>query len=170
MEKKSKVLTVILAVIAALAVCVALWALFFRAPAPVLLPPDEVPTADENAVPTDDGDGEKLEQPTGGGAVNITYSNEVTISLSEGSASLLFSNPSRSNQSMVLDLVVQDTTVLRSGALFPGNQLETLPLLDTARLSPGRYDGKFQVYFYDLDTKDKALLNTEIPVSITVVE
>lgn len=170
MEKNSKLLTVILAVIAILAVCVAVWALSFRTPTPTL-PPDNDPSTEEHAVPMDDDDGgEKLPQPTGGGAVNITYSNEVTISLAEDSASLLFANPSRSNQSMVLDLIVQDTTILRSGALSPGNQLKTLPLLDTAKLSPGRYNGKFQVRFYDPDTKEQALLNTEIPVSITVVQ
>lgn len=168
MEKRSKVLVAALAAVTCVSVCVALWALFGRGPTPVL-PPDEAPAAEENALPTGDDSGEKMDQPEGGGAVNITYSNQVAISLSEGTAQLSFANPSRSNQSMVLGIVIQGTTVVQSGALIPGTQVETLPLLDAAKLSPGRYEGKFQVTFYD-ENGAQALLNTEIPISITVTE
>lgn len=168
MEKRSKVLVAALAAVTCVSVCVALWALFGRGPTPVL-PPDEAPAAEENALPTGDDSGEKMDQPEGGGAVNITYSNQVSISLSEGTAQLFFSNPSRSNQSMVLEIVIQGTTVVQSGTLAPGNQVETLPLLDAAKLSPGGYEGKFHVVFYDEDGR-QAMLNTEIPISITVTE
>lgn len=168
MEKRSKVLVAALAAVTCVSVCVALWALFGRSPTPVL-PPDELPAAEENALPSGDDGGEKMDQPEGGGAVNITYSNQVSISLSEGTAQLFFSNPSRSNQSMVLEIVIQGTTVVQSGTLAPGNQVETLPLLDAAKLSPGGYEGKFHVVFYDEDGR-QAMLNTEIPISITVTE
>ncbi len=168
MEKRSKVLVAALAAVTCVSVCVALWALFGHGPTPVL-PPDERPAAEENAVPTGDDNGEKMDQPEGGGAVNITYSNQVAISLSEGTAQLSFANPSRSNQSMVLEIVIQGTTVVQSGTLAPGNQVETLPLLDAAKLSPGGYKGKFHVVFYNEDGR-QAMLNTEIPVSITVTE
>lgn len=168
MRNRSKALVAALAAVTCVSVCVALWALFGRGPTPVL-PPDEAPAAEENALPTGDDDGEKMDQPEGGGAVNITYSNQVAISLSEGTARLFFSNPSRSNQSMVLEIVIQGTTVVQSGTLAPGNQVETLPLLDTAKLSPGKYEGKFHVVFYNEDGK-QAMLNTEIPISIAVTE
>lgn len=168
MEKRFKVLVIILAVIAFLSVCIALWALFWRDPIPVL-PPDEAPTAEENAIPTGDDGTAKMDQPKGGGAVNITYSDQVTISLSDRTAHLFFSNPSRSNQGMVVEIIIQGTTVVQSGSLAPGNKVETLPLLDTAKLSPGKYEGKFHVLFYNEDGT-QALLNTEIPISITVTE
>ncbi len=166
MKQRSKILMAVLAVITCVSVCVALWALLGRAPTP-LLPPDEIPAADENALPTGEDDEEKMDAPDGGGAVNITYSDQVSIALSEGVAQLFFSNPARSNQSLVLEVVIQGTTVVQSGALAPGNQVETLPLLDTAKLAPGRYDGMFHVVFYHEDGR-QAMLDTEIPISIAV--
>lgn len=168
MGKRSKLLVSALAAVTCVSICIALWALFGRDPTPAL-PPDALPAAEENAVPTGDDSGEKMDQPEGGGAVNLTYSDQVAISLSEGRAELFFSNPSRSNQSMVLEIVIQGTTVVRSGTLAPGNQVETLPLLDAAQLSPGGYEGKFHVMFYGEDGR-QAILNTEIPISITVTE
>lgn len=168
MEKRIKVLVVVLAIIVFLSVCIALWALFWRDPTPILSP-DEAPTAEENAIPTGDDGAEKMDQPKGGGAVNITYSDQVTISLSDGTAHLFFSNPSRSNQSMVVEIIIQGTTIVQSGALAPGNKVEILPLLDAAKLSPGGYEGIFHVLFYNEDST-QALLNTEIPISITVTE
>lgn len=166
MEKHSNLLLVLLVIVTCLSVCTALWALSNREPTPVLLP-DELPAAEENAVPTGDDNREKMDQPEGGGSVNLTYSDQITISLSEGTAQLFFANPSRSNQSMVVEIVIQGTTVVQSGALIPGTQVETLPLLDTAKLSPGGYEGTFHVTFYD-ENGAQALLNTEIPISITV--
>lgn len=37
-------------------------------------------------------------------------------------------------------------------------------------LSAGGYEGKFAVLYYDPDTGEKAVVNTEIPVTITVSE
>lgn len=166
MDNRSKSLFLILTFIALVSSLVALWALFLRDPAPAL-PPDELPSMETNVIPTKDGDQEKMDQPEGGGAVNITYSDHVTISLADQAVFLHFANPSRSNQSMVLEVIIQDITVAQSGALPPGYLVETLPLLDTAKLSAGTYEGKFHVLFYD-STGGKAILDTEIPVTITV--
>ena len=109
-----------------------------------------------------------MEQPPGGGAVNITYSNQVTISLSEQQGHLLMINPYRSNQSLSLELMSGEMMILQSGAILPGYQVESLPLLEGVDLSPGNYTGKFKIRFYDTQTGKQALLNTDIPVSITV--
>ena len=164
MDKRSKPLILLLVLIALAATLVAFWAVFLRDPAPVL-PPDELPSLETNAVPTEDE--EKMDQPEGGGSVNITYSDQVSISLDSQEAGLYFSNPARSNQSMVLEIIIQGVTVAQSGALPPGYLVETLPLLGTAKLSAGTYEGKFHVLFYD-STGGKAILDTEIPVAITV--
>ena len=71
---------------------------------------------------------------------------------------------------MVLQLVVQDVVIAQSGTISPGKRVEKLDLLPDAaqRLSPGGYEGKFLVLFYQPDTHEKTIVNTEIPVQITV--
>lgn len=172
MEKKdnSKKLIPILAMITVIALGVTVWALFFRDSGPVLAP-DYAPQEEEQhaeTIPNDDG--EKMEQPDGGGSVSLSYSREVTIALGEETAKLYFANPGKSNQDIVLQLVVQDQVILQSGTLKPGNQVTSLELLNGAAkmLSEGGYEGKFVVLYYHPETGEKAVVNTEIPVSITV--
>lgn len=135
-----------------------------------VLAPDYAPQAEDNAEAIGDNGDEKLEQPEGGGAVSITYAKEVNISLSGKSATLLFANPSKSNQDMVVQLVIDDVVLLQSGKLEPGSMVSTLSLLDGAekRLTTGGYDGKFLVLFYDRESGERAMINTEIPVTVTV--
>lgn len=163
-----KAIIIVLATIAVVAVGITLWAIFFRDTKPVLTP-DYAPQAEEDhVVPMSDESDEKLEQPEGGGAVSLTYSPEVTIQLSENKALLLFGNPTKSNQDMVLQIIVDDVIIVQSGTIKPGNQVTELDLLDTAALSQGLYEGKFNVLYYDGESGEKAILNTEIPVTLTV--
>lgn len=130
--------------------------------------PDYAPQQVEpNANPIGDGGG-KLSQPEGGGAVSLTYSNEAVITLSDKTAGLMFQNPTRSNQDMVLELVIADKALVRSGRLPPGYKVETLSGVDTAGLSAGTYEGKFRLLYYDADSGEKAVVNTEIPITVTV--
>lgn len=160
-----------LAAVAVIAVGIAVWAVFFRDVRPVLAP-DQAPAQEPAAESIPGDDGEKLESPQGGGSVSLTYSRDVTIDLSDGTASLYFANPGRSNQDMVLQIVIRDNVIVQSGTLAPGNQVKSLPLLqDTAEmLSAGSYEGKFTVLYYDPDTGEKAMVNTDIPLTITVQE
>ena len=170
--KGKKILIPLLILITLIAVGVTIWALCFRNTSPVLVP-DYAPVEEEsNAQPIDGDDGEKMEAQAGGGAVSLTYSTQVTIDLSEQTASLLFANPGKSLQDMVLEIAIDETVIVQSGTLKPGNQVTTLDLLDGAgkQLQPGGYDGKFLVYYYDPDTGEKAVINTEIPITITVQE
>lgn len=130
--------------------------------------PDYAPQQVEpNADPIGDG-GEKLSQPEGGGAVSLTYSNEVTLTLADKTVSLMFQNPTRSNQDMVLELVIADKVIVRSGRLEPGYKVESLSGVDTAGLSAGTYEGKFRVLYYNADSGEKGVVNTEIPITVTV--
>ena len=169
-EKRSKILILILVLITLAAVGVAIWALFIRDTAP--LTPDYAPQETEQNAQPMEGDSAKLDQPEGGGAVSMTYSKDVTISLTGKTASLLFGNPGKSNQDMVLQLIIQDTVIIQSGTLEPGNQVTTLELLEGAeqKLKQGSYEGKFNILFYDPDTGEKAVVNTEIPVTVTVTQ
>lgn len=169
---RSRILILLLLLITVIAVGVTIWALVFRDTAPALTP-DYAPQQEEtNAEPIGDEEDEKLEAEEGGGAVSLSYSNEADISLSAGTAELFFANPTKSTQDMVLQIVVQDEIIVQSGLLKPGNQVTTLELLDGAaeKLSAGGYEGKFAVLYYDPDTGEKAVVNTEIPVTITVSE
>lgn len=168
MDRRSKTYLLLATVVALLAICVAVWALFFRAPE-TPADPEISPVADEHLTPTDDGDDEKMPQAEGGGAVNITYSNEVTISLADATAAVQITNPTRSNQSMLIQLVIQDVTVGQSGTIPPGNQLAMIPLNENITIEPGSYDGKFQLLFFDVKTNQQANLTTSIPVTIRIM-
>lgn len=158
--------------VTAVAVSVTIWALFFRKSQPVLAPDYAPQQEEQNAETIPNDPAEKLDQPEGGGSVSLTYSKEVSIDLSEEEAALLFANPGKSNQDMVLQIVIQEEVILQSGTLKPGNQVTKLELLSGAadKLAPGGYEGKFVVFYYNQSTGEKAVVNTEIPVNITVSE
>ena len=170
-KKQTKIVILILLLVAVLCLCIAVWALFFRET--TVLAPDYAPQQEEEMAETiPDDTEEKLEKPQGGGSVSLTYAREVTVDLSEETASLYFANPGRSNQDIVLQIVIQDTVVVQSGTLKPGNQVSALSLLSGAKdkLAEGVYNGNFNVLYYDPQTGEKAIVNTEIPITITVKE
>lgn len=168
--ENQQLLIFILLFITVAALCVTVWALFFRTP-DVMLIPDYAPVDTEAHARPIPGDtqSQSSAQP-GSGAVSLTYSTQVEISLGSRSVALLFANPGKSNQDMVLQIVIQDTVLLQSGRLTPGNQVTELELTkdSAAMLRPGGYEGSFRVFYYDTETGDKAIVNTEIPISITV--
>lgn len=174
-QKRTTIIIAILAVITVAALCVTMWAVFFREPDDsnkVILTPDYAPqNKEENAETIPDDTGDKMENPEGGGAVSLTYSNEVTIDISDKAAALYFANPGKSNQDMVIQIAIRDTIILQSGTLSPGNQVKLLNLLEGAEdmLQPGGYEGKFIVLYYDQTSGEKSMVNTEIPITINVV-
>ena len=170
MHTRHRFLIPLLLLITAAAVCTTVWALFFRRSDTVLVP-DYAPVATEaHAQPIPDDQPRQNAAEPGTGSVSLTYSNQVSISLSGKSASLLFANPGNSNQDMVLQLLIQDTLIFQSGRLTPGNQVSTLDLATGAEklLTPGGYEGCFMVFYYDSVTAEKAIVNTQIPVTVTV--
>lgn len=171
-KKRLLILLLLLLLITITAVGVSIWAIWFRDSTPVLAPDYAPQQLEENAEPIGDDGDEKLSQLEGGGAVSLTYAKEVSIQLSDKTASLLFANPKKSNQDMVLQLVIDDVVILQSGRLEPGNRLTTLNLFDGAekRLAAGGYNGKFVVLYYDRASGEKAMINTDIPVTVTVTE
>lgn len=171
-KRKTNLLLLLLLLITVSAVAVTVWALFFREPT-VILAPDYAPREEEeNAEPIPDDSGSKLEQPEGGGAVNLIYMTDVTVDLSENSAGLLFGNPQKSTQDMLLQIVVQGQVIAQSGRIVPGKRVMALDLLPGGpKVSPGGYaDCKFVVSYYDPESGEKALLQTEIPISLSVAE
>lgn len=170
-NKYSCKIIIILVVITIAAVGGMIWTMFFRESEASLLTPDYAPVhVEENAESIYGDSGEKAETSSGGGSVSISYSTDVDISLASKEASLYFANPGDSTQDMVLQLVIQDTVIIQSGKLEPGNKVSVLKLLDGAekQLAEGIYKGKFRILFYDPDSGALAMINTEIPVEITV--
>ncbi len=173
-EKKKKrwLLLLLLLLLLLIASCATTFALLNKGKkAPVLDDAPIPPKIEAGAEPIDgDNTDDKLSAPEGGGAVSLTYSKEVDIDLTAKKASLVFGNPSKSNQDVALKLIIQDTVILQSGSLPPGNRVTSLNLADGAdkKLTAGVYDGKFAVYFYDSANGTQAKLNAEIPVTVTV--
>lgn len=173
MKLRMKLLIVLLLLITAAAVTVTAVVLL-RDPGDSqtsTLAPDYAPIEKEEyaeSIPEDTGD--KMQSEEGGGSVSLTYAAEVTVTLSEEKASLMFANPGRSNQDMLLQIMVQDTVIATSGLLQPGNRITTLALDEgaAALLEAGGYNGMFVVSYYNPETGEKAVLNTEIPIRITV--
>ena len=166
---KQNLLVFLLLLITVSAVCVSVWALFFRT-SETALTPDYAPKVEDHAQPIPGDTAAGNEAQPGSGSVSITYSNQVNIRLGERTAKLLFANPGRSNQDIVLQIVIQDTVVVQSGTLKPGNQISSLSLLSGAKnqLAAGVYNGMFNVLYYDPVSGEKAIVNTEIPITITV--
>lgn len=170
-NRRKQLVIIVLILFLLVTIGITIWALYFRDTTPTLAPDYAPQETEANAEPIDDdASGEKLQQEQGGGAVSLTYSKEVKIDLSKNKVKLYFVNPKKSNQDMLLQIVIQDTVIVQSGLLSPGYQVATLDLFKTAKLSSGIYEGKFVVYYYQKDTGEKAMLNTEIPLTITVEE
>ena len=165
-----KIWIIVLSAILIVTIGITVWDLFFRDTTPTLAPDYAPQEKEQNAEPFEDGNSEKMEQQQGGGAVSLTYSKEVSVDLSDETVHLMFANPKKSNQNMLIQILIHDTVIVQSGLLAPGNQVTKLDLWDTVKLSVGRYDGKIIVYYYQPDSGEKAMLNTEIPLTITVKE
>lgn len=171
-KKKSRILIIILLLIALIALGFGIWAMWFRAPA--VLDPDyaaKEPDSNAEQIEGDDG-GEKLDAPEGGGAVTLIYSKDVQISLSDSKASFLVGNPSESTEYLVAEIVIQGQVIAQSGAIKPGYRVTELPLSEGAKdiLQVGGYDGKIVLYMYNSETDERAILNSEIIVTVTVNE
>lgn len=173
----SKVILAIIAILLALILAfgaVIVWAVFFRHDDdPGTLAPDFAPIeTDKNATDIENDSTDKLEAPEGGGAVGLTYSDQVLVDLSEKSMALMFQNPGRSLNNMVLQVFVQDTLLAQSDLLIPGKQIRLMPVREDAlkKLQPGGYQGKFVASIYNPETGEKNMLDAQVDITITVQE
>ncbi len=169
-EKKRKWFIIIPVTGIVICLGVTIWALFFRQSGEVLIPDYAPRETEQNARPLEGDDGTKLDAPQGGGAISIEYENRVTIDLSDGKAYLSYANPGKSTQNIVLRIEIQDTAVVQSGTIRPGNQVSELELLDGAakKLQEGVYDAVFRILSYDPVTGEKAMVDTLAEITVTV--
>lgn len=169
---RSRWLVLLLAGVTVVSLSVTVWAVFFRKPSAILAPDYAPVEREQHAQPIPDDTSAQESSPQGGGSVSLSYSSQVIVDLPSGTASLYFANPGASNQDMLLQLVAQGTLLLQSGTLPPGHQISQLPLSEDtlSLLAPGGYEGKLVISYYDPATGERAVVNTEIPVTITVYE
>ena len=172
MNKKIMILIIALAVVSVISISVSVWALFFREGDAPLTPDYPPQSTESNQVTIPDDIGGEIQTPEGGGAVNITYSEEITIDLSGKKASLYYANPSRSNQNVAIAIVIGEDVIIKSDLIIPGNMVTSLPLVDGAedKLATGVYNAEIIVYCYHPDTGEKAMIDTKGEVIVTVTE
>lgn len=156
----------IMLLLALLALIAAIWLLQNRE---IIDPDYNILTEDENLEQLPD-DGAPVESTGGGGSVVLNFSYDVAVDLPSRKATMYFGLPSNSNKDAVLQLIVGDILVAQSGRLPPGYSVSTMTVEDSAarRLRPGGYDGVLRVLYYNDETGERAILDTEIEVSITV--
>lgn len=174
MIKDGKKTGVIAALSAGIVVCMAVtvWALFFRGGGEVITP-DYPPQGTEAAQQPIEGDeGEKMDSPEGGGAINVTYSTEADVSLSAGSVALYYANPNASNQNVAILIMIDEMVVAKSELITPGNQITELVLEDYAKtkLQAGGYDAQLVIRAYDPDSGEKAMIDTKGEITLNVQE
>lgn len=143
----------------------------------VVLEPDYNTISDDpNAEPIESEPDESApEVSQGGGSVTISFKDQVTYSLSTGKISMFYQNPSVSTHNVVVQMILvhgEDEYLLgQSGVLKPGYQVTSMTVdKDAPRLSAGGYDGKIRLRFYDPETGERAIVDTDIPCTITVTD
>lgn len=168
-----KWLIILLVLLLLICIGVTLWALFFRDSGTSPITPDYPPQGTEqNQKPLEGDEGDKLDSPEGGGAINVTYRTNVTVDLSDNKVTLLYANPKASNQNVAILIMIDDLVVAKSEHITPGYGVDTLNLEEYAkeRLAVGGYDGELVIRAYDPVTGEKAMVDTKGEVTITVTE
>ena len=151
-----------------IAAIVLLLCLLFRPKPPVINP---MPSTDPHleSIPQDIGteDDEQHEVQEQGGSVSMIYSLNAYLELSSGKVDILFQNPTKSTHDVVLELYVindtQKTLIAQSGRIPPSTALAQLTMMEgSAVLDTGMYEGMFKVLYYNPETGERALVETEI--------
>ena len=139
-------------------------------PSKVLEPDYPQMTEDPNADTIPDDDSEKPVVSNGGGSVTISFMDNVTYSLSTGELSLYYQNPNASTHNVVVQVILEngedEYLLAQSGILTPGQQADA----GAPQLSVGGYNGKLKLLFYDPETGERAIVDTDIPCTVSVVE
>jgi len=144
------------------------------APAVVLEPDYATIEVDNNATPMEPtGDEQKAQVSQGGGSVTISFQDNVRYDLATGEVTLFYQNPYASTHDVVVQVILvsgeNEYLLGQSGLLQPGYEVTLIPgESDLPSLSAGGYTGKLKLLFYDPDTGERAIVDTDIPTTITV--
>ncbi len=142
--------------------------------APAIDPYHPLPEEDSQAESIQDDHSQKAQSEKGGGSVSMIYTLKADLSLSGGSISMHFKNPGASNHDVVLELYIlsdgTETKIAQSGRIRAGYGLYEMQMdREAAVLQEGIYQGKYKVLYYDPDTGERALIESDITdLEITV--
>lgn len=134
---------------------------------PAVKPLHPLPSEDTQAQPLEDDNSSKVSSPEGGGAVSMTYTLNAEISLETGRIAMYFKNPNASNHDIVVEMYIisggEETLIASSGRVKAGYGLYNMSLgIDFSLLSAGNYEGKYKVIYYDPETGERALIESDI--------
>lgn len=174
--KKEKNIIIFLTFLILVVLGITAWAIWFRDNSKVIIPDYPPQETDKYAesMPTDtsgtESQGDETQQSSEN-KVTLNYQNVVNINLTLRKASIYFANPSNSNQNLILKLLVGDEVIAESGLVSPGYQIKTLDLNNDVKANlSGTMTGKFVATFYDIESGEKAMVNSETSVTIKVVK
>lgn len=166
---KSRLLIAFCLCVTGISIAVSVYFAFFYKPKDSLIPDYAEIEEDSNLTEIPDDNNNKLEKKEGGGASSVIYKTEMTLSLDEGIIHLFYQNPSKSNESVVLQLSIQEHIIAKSGLIPPGNELNELAFSNTGtELQPGVYDAVLVVNFYNTETNEKAIVNSTMATKLIV--
>ena len=137
----------------------------------------------DNVMPEPDQYIERLEETDetappldGGGTVSMIYKLKADLNLSTGEISMYFQNPGNSNHDVVLSMYIvsgdQQIKIATSGRLPAGTGLYTMAFdKSSAKLREGQYEALYRVAYYNPETGERALVESDITdLVVTVVE
>lgn len=171
-NKTRNIIIISLIVLIVLCVGTTIWAVFFRDTAEPPITPDYPPQGtEENQRPIEGDTGGKIDSPEGGGAINVTYGTNATVSLSEKKVTLYYANPGASNQNVAILIMIDDMVVAKSDLINPGHEITELPLESYAasKLQAGGYNAELLVRAYN-DDGEKAMVDTKGEITLTVTQ
>lgn len=142
----------------------------------VVLVPDVAPSLDPKAVEVSHDETSKLSSPEGGGSVSLSYADKINVNLTTGKIQMYFENPAQSNQDLIVQAIITQENnqylVAQSNTISAGYLLQEMTLDNETKsmLQQGTYKGLFNVLYYNPSTGVKAVVNTNIPITITVTK
>lgn len=168
-KRRTEIMVTVMTGVSVFAFSFGIWAMWFQAP--VVVEPDyAVREMDSNATEMERSENTMLDIASGDGAATLIFERQVDIDLSHNVANFLVENPARATNNLVVEIVVKNQVIARSGAIKPGYRLTELNLTAGVGelLEPGVSDGQILVYTYDSETGERAVDNSKIIVTIIV--
>lgn len=165
--KIKRIIAVILFILTILIVVLAIWLLMNKQ---VTVMNYNVPPKDINAVKVEDEQSSMVDVEDGNGYGEVTWMQDVELSISGKIATFYFQNPSTSQLNMVVHLVVGDKELATSNLIEPGYELTKITDVDTSGLTPGTYDGVLRADNYDPETNERSIMATEMEVKVVITE
>lgn len=120
----------------------------------------------------DEGTTEEVNKD-GSNSISFTFNQTVVISRSAGTCKLDFINPANDSNKIVVELQIvnaagERVTIAQSKAILPGYKIESLNFNESAYelITGAETEGYVMLVPYDSKTEAKAVVQTELPVSI----